>query len=429
MRTQLAPPPTRKIGLGHEPDQMTGLGQTPLDFIQCGTSLMPELEFSMETIQLPITDAEIASNFGASHNLLGSSDSPNIVVDSTFLNNNPTLQVDLLCSAIGLHFYSEPVHLAQIGVAVPTSASAPVWALDVFTQNDLLNGALGLPAVTAGVTPAVMEWGLKSQLAAYEMSNAYEFVLTMYQRLEVIQEMASTFAYYGSCSGARAAGTADADVNTFSRKINAVYRSLGSPSVFQPTCARRVGSLTTTAPTPVGPAGGGNIAVSHDTSDFALAPSRLGGFEVQSGPTNFPRRRLPKPILFEAGITIGAQLRSIDSIHLANMQQYMSISQGLGGLTAVNSFDTVLNGITNVGGPGTGLELTVDPTPVNVTQTTNTNRTLFQGGDLQVFFGLYGWELWGCWKQWACQNWQGCISIPTMGNGSPSGTNGLPARR
>lgn len=414
--TKMSPPVSRHIGLGMDPQglqamQAKGLGQGPLDVLQCGMNLLPQLEWTSVTYELPLTPAQITSSLGATISLVGIGQNPPgaASVDTTFLNGSSDLQCDMLCMAYGIQILAEPISFAQVGAAIPASATAPIWSMDAFTQNDLVNGAMG--PVGLAVQPAIIQYGRSAQLAAWELAQAYKAVWTMYQRQIVVEEMVRDVCYFGSLSQVFGASDSDQEIQTYAKKVNARYRELASPTIFQPAYSRRVGEVGTANPGPgVAPS---PVAVSHVTGDFSLAATTFGSMAVQNtGLNGSQRRRLPKPILLEAGIPIGWNLEVVDEDHYAKFAQYLDISEGVGGATAVVAFDTVLNGLSNVGTASTGLEQSADAVAVYSTQQVNTNRTLFKGGSLSIGFQIYGWELWGCWKEWACQNWQGCITIP-----------------
>jgi hypothetical protein len=424
---KMSPPISRHIGLGLEPDKMKGLGQQPLEILQCGMNLLPQLEWTTMTVELPITQAQIASTFGPTVPLVGVGANPPGVasVDSTFLQNSSTLQCDMLCMAYGVQLLAEPISFAQVGVAVPATATTPVWSADAFTQLDLVNGALG--PLSTECQPAIFQYGRSAQLAMWELAQAYKFVWTMYQRQIAVEEMVRDVAYFGSLSQVFGASDSDQEIQTYAKKANANYRQLGSPTVFQPAYSRRVGQVqTANTVTPGSP-----TALFHATNDFTLAATTIGGIAVQNtGPGNGQRRRLAKPLLLEAGINIGLNLEVVDEPHYQAFAQYLDISEGVGGLTAIVSFDTQMNGLsTGTGNANTGMEQSSDAVAVYSTQQVNTNRTIFKAGSCSIGVQLYGWELWGCWKEWACNNWQGCITVPgTAPRSDQTAMSGLPRR-
>src|SRR5208337_3132479 len=105
--------------------------------------------------------------------LSGSSAVPGVAsIDSTFLING-ILQTDILAQGIGVHVFCEPTSFTTIGNAwsAPASQSALTPpSPDVWTLNDLNNGAMGENVETDGpqtLTPAVFEWGASTWRAGW----------------------------------------------------------------------------------------------------------------------------------------------------------------------------------------------------------------------------------------------------------------------
>src|SRR5271155_3395077 len=151
-----------------------GLGQAPgtpgaaEKCLRCSFGNIPVVEEVIWTIPLPLTAEEAISTFGDTVNLLsGSSSVPGVQsIDSTFLING-ILQTDILAQGVGVHVFCEPMSFSTIGNAfsAPATLVAPPPSPDVYTSNDVANGAFGpvaggLPtALTGAPTPAVFEWG------------------------------------------------------------------------------------------------------------------------------------------------------------------------------------------------------------------------------------------------------------------------------
>ncbi len=420
----------RELGLGAAPQDMqkiasSGLGKAlgagPESMLQCGFTQVPVIEYVTWTVQLPLRDVDIAATFGDEIDILGQTTSVAGVasVDSSFVANN-TLQVDMLLIGFGIHIFGEPFSFTTIGNAIPTTATTPIWSLDAWTENDLADSVLFDATVTTYGTPApaILEWGFPCWEAGWNLANAYQFQWKMRQRYLVINEMVADVCYFGPYAEAVAAGTSDVAVQPYFRSVNQRYRDLGAGFIAQPINARRVGSFTALSGT------ANNVGTSHVTRDFDLAPTTHGGLRNQGGAACCsPFRKLIRPTLLEAGIPISMIMQATDATHQAEMQRYLSISEGLGGTNAVVPFDTQLGGITPAGVAGhTGVELTLEATPSATAQRAQTDRQVFKGGSLQMSTLLKGFEVWGPWKDYIVSNWQGICNMP--GAASSAGAQG-----
>lgn len=412
---------SRVFGLGQSPAGLAASGCQPLDILSAGFGTVPVVEYVTWTVALPLTDTDIDSTFGDTIDVLTNPKSvPGVVsVDSSFVLNG-VLQVDMLAIGFGVHIFAEPFSFTTIGNAIPTTLVSPIYSLDTFTANDITNNAMGTSLT--GIVPAILEWGLPAWEAGWQLANAYQFIWVMQQRYQLINELVADVCYFGPYAEAVAAGTSDVPVQPYANVTNARYRDLGATDIFQPVVARRVGSVTTAGP------GGANVAVSHPTRDYDLAPVTHGGLRNQGGFANgTPFRKLLKPVLLEQGIPIGMSLQAQDQYCQSAMQQYLSISNGIGGTNALVTFDATINGQTNAGTAGaTGLEQTADATPAYAVQAVNTNRSVFKGGQLKLAILIKGFEIFGQWKKYMLDNWNGKqITTPQ----ALSGSEGFPTRR
>jgi hypothetical protein len=417
-------PHIRHLGLGLAPDQfkggMAGLAQDPSPVLNCGYTQMAVLEYIKWSIALPLLDADLTQTFGDRIELMGNDPDGVANVDSSFPGTNQTLQVDMLVMAYGCHVWAEPIKLAAIGNAIPIASATPIWSLDAFTSNDLASGNMG---PTSGIAPAILEWGYDAQMAAWQMAEAYNFIWRIHQRVLLVDEPLADAAYYGTYGEAVAAGDAQVGLQRYALATNQRYRSLGSPTIFQPPVARRVGSVTN---------GVANVSDSHVTNDFGLVDLQTGGLRNQGGAFNGnPFRRLARPALLCAGIPIWMYLEERDQAAGDRMRQYMSISEGVGGgTTAVVPFDSIVNGLTPVAAGNVGIEQNLDAGLINVPQQANTNKTYFKGGNMELSIFLKGFEPYGPWVQFIRQNWGQWVNCPGPGAMQASaGAAGLPGMR
>lgn len=410
MRETMASRAGRLFAMAKEPKALgvgepggCDIGATLKSVMSCGFMNTPVIEYKRWTIDFPLLDADIASNFGDEIDLLqqGKTVAGVASVDTSFIGAGSTLQVDMLTTGIGVHGYAEPVLFGTIGNAIPATSASPIFSLDAFTSNDLTNGVLG---PTTGVIPGLLDWGGVVQEAMWHMKEAYRVRWWYNQRFSILNESMSDVAYFASYADAQAAGTSERGLQPYVRRVNNRYASLGSTLLFQPVGARRIGSLTN---------GGVNVADSHVTRDFDLVDVTYGGLAFQQSDCCKPFHQLATPVLLEKGVTIGIVLEAEDAYHQAQMQRLMSISEELGGTGALISFASGISGLSGAGGANTGLELTLDAAPAAVNERYNTDRQYFKGGAGELAVLLRGWEVWGAWKaQLGMAGEKGLIAAP-----------------
>ena len=406
------------------PNRVLGLGACPsIDTLRncLGSKFdaIPNLEYVTLTVNLPVADSVIGTLFGDEINLFGSiAPFPGIAIDSSFVVNG-ILQTDMFVVGFGAHFFSEPQTWSQIVNSITPAAGVIPPSPDVFTANDVANGALGptFAGGTSTINPGSVEWGAPAWRAAWQASNAYRFVWTVNQRQNVIDELLADVGCFGPYANAIAASDSEIPVHPFIQRLNAVYAALcaacNQASGFGafPISARRVGSVSGFGANGVegGPAVG-NVGIFHPTRDFDLAGTTWGGIGNQAGVHCPPYRRLPRPCLIERGLPIGFSLQASNQIHLDNFQTEISATGApLNGNGTTPEFDVPagnagfstgpLSGPT--GAPATGnqilSELTLDATPVIVSQQTQVGRSIFKGGLFKLSFGIKGYEVMRDW--------------------------------
>ena len=423
--------PSRQIGLGMRPDSgltahQIGLGQTVNNdvvnsVLSCGFTQVPVIEYVTWTVDLPVPDTAIAATFGDEIDVLQNPKSVQGVtdVDSSFVING-ILQVDMLVIGFGVHGFAEPSNGSQIGnyINPAPTAGAVNPSPDSYTQNDVINGALGADIGTGGaagastITPAVLEWGVCAQNALWHLMNAYQFQWIMQQRYLLINELAADVAYFGSYAEAVAAGSSSEAFQRLVRRVNNKYASLGATGAFVPINAQRIGSTTTLTTT--------NKGMFHPTRAYDLLDVTWGGLRAQ-GMTGMlqPFRKLFKPVLLEKGIPIGMLLRQQDEYHATLMQQYLSQTDSLGGSVSTIAVGPVTSGLTSTTA-NEFLELTLDATPLAVPQQVQTDRVLLKGGALQLAILIKGFEVWGPWKQYIMNS---LVPAGVVGTAQSAGSN------
>jgi hypothetical protein len=404
----------RRIPFGYAKDPsmlpQTGVG-SPADnagkCLRCSFGNIPVIEEVVWTIPLPLTAEEALATLGDTVNLLsGSSSVPGVAsIDSTFLING-ILQTDILAQGIGVHVFCEPMSFSTIGNAwtAPPSSSVSPPSPDVFTANDLVNGALGT-AIASGdqiMVPAALEFGVDVWRAGWNFINAYQFQWKTSQRELVLNELAADVSYFGSFADAEASGTSEVAVIEFVAAVNATYRSKGSATIFLPVNFRRVGSVTAAAP------GAVNTGVFHPTRDFDLAPVTWGGLRWQGyGCRGQMYRPIESPCFLERGIPIGMLFVVQDAVHQALMLQAVTINnEPLG--TNISPDENVI--LLTSSSASTMLEQTLDATPTLTPQQVGTDRQIFKGGILKLAIKIKGWEMPGGWKAYCSSNMPAIVS-------------------
>jgi len=366
--------------------------------IRCSFGNVPVIEEVVWTIPLPLTATEALSTFGDVVNLLsgGSSAAGVASIDSTFLING-ILQTDILAQGVGVHVFHEPMSFSTIGNAfvAPSQDAAPPPSPDVFTLNDLTNGALGDDADDETFSPADFTWGADVWRAGWNFINAYQFQWRTSQRELVLNELAADVSYFGSFADAEAAGTSEVAIIEFVAIVNATYRAKGSNTIFLPVNFRRVGSVQVG-----GAAAANNFGVFHATRDYDLSPVTWGGLRWQGyGCRGQMYRPVESPCFLERGIPIGMLFQAQDAVHQAAMIEALTMNNGALGTNI--SIDENLTCTTSTG-TGVMLEQTLDADPINQPQQVNVCRELFKGGILKIGIKIKGWEMPGGWKDF-CQ--------------------------
>ena len=378
--------------------------------LNCGFGNVPVVEEVVWTVATPMTAAQVEKTFGDVVNLFNPSGAVAGIssIDSTFLVNG-ILQTDLWCEGIGVHVFVEPLAFTTLGNGwtAPGAPASPPPSFDVFTANDLANGAMG--GVTTGITPASLDWGTQAQEAAWNFINAYQLQLRTNQRELMINELLADVSYFASFGDVQGAGTSEVDVVEYAALVNAQYRLQGSATIFLPANFRRYGSVTV---------GGVNVGLVKPTRDYATATATRGGPKVQGMSCGGGMyRKIENPCYFERGIPIGPQFVVVDPVHQARFQAALAIDNLTGSQNLEPDINVTGNTLGAVGGAPSALEQTLDSAPINVTQQVGTASQVYTGGIFKAGVKLKGWEMPGDWKKWCMQN------MPQMFNTAPAASS------
>jgi hypothetical protein len=166
-----------------------------------------------------------------------------------------------------------------------------------------------------------------------------------------------------------------------------------------------------------GPAISGGSGDFHPTRDFDLAPAGWGGLENNQVGCCQPFRKIcPKPWLIERGDPIAFSLEVSNPYHYAQFLTEISASGApLNGNGTVPELDSPLPGSAGgftAGGPTTAImpEVTLDATPVYISQQVQVQRNVYKGGALKFSFLLKGYEVMRDW----CVFLAGCDANGTL---------------
>lgn len=412
----------RQVGLG-KINPKSGDVSMIRRLASCPFATVPVNEFLKWTASLPVSDENIKSTFGDSIDLIGNGMSVAgvVSVDSSFVVNG-ILQTDMLCYGVGVFVYSEPFSGVAQGNAIPVEVTTPMVSPDVFTANDLANGCLGTFPEGTSPKPASLELGFPAWEAAWQMAQGYRLDWRFMQRYYLLQEMLSDVCHFGPFAECVGAGTSEIENQQYVKLVNDQYASMGSPYRFQPITHRRLGSVG--AGTQQSP----NTGVFRPTNDFKYTTVTHGGLRNQErGRVGDPFRRFPRPILLKSGKPIGLKLQAVNAYHQAQMQRYISISEGLGGTAADIPIASNMSTVFTPTGTDIAEEQTLEASPSLVSQSINTDDVLFKYGSWKIAILLKGTELWGEWTKFIEENaGSGDIYVPGFAQ-SPADSGTMPA--
>lgn len=411
------PDAIRTVGFGKTPDlekikasTNSGLGAMQnfadqlRDSVCCPMWNMPIMEYTRLTMLGPQTDDSIRKNFGSEVDIFcAGRDVTGIdCVTSTVCNGQ--LQTNMIALGVGVHIEPEPFRFTVDGNAWthPTGTVAQPPSPDVFTANDVNNGALG-PAFVPGLIPptpaaqtlmmAQLEWGWWAQYAAWHMVRAYNLRWRIGQHCNIMDDLLRNTAFTpGEGAGG---GDSDVDVIDFVRRVNDRYDSLGSAMNFLKVNRIRIGSVL---------AGAANVGIFRPSRDHERVPVGTGATPLGSALAgNSEYRKLCLPYVIKAGVGIGLVMEEVDSCQADIMRAYLSITQGFGGgivPPVITDAAHILAGSGATGSPPVAFERTLDG--FNVPQQMDSQRVIFKGGELKITLAVKGFEVgddWYCMLQ------------------------------
>lgn len=385
-----------KAAGGNETALREGLGNI-LDLVKASKENpwwnMDVVEQVRWTMMGPQTDQSVQENFGATIDLFASGKSPSDIdfVETTMAQPGET-QTHFVACYVGFHLEPDPIAFTTRGNAWthPTTGSAQPPSPDVFTANDVANGALGT-AFTGGtpsqqMIPANMEQGWWWNIAFWELARSYNFRWKIGQHTNIMDEQLRHTAYMPPNAQEGSASSSEVDIMNLVRQMNQRYDSLGTALSFLPVDFLRIGSVGS-AP---------NIGRFMPSRDYDTVGVTYGGSDLRSmlkGNSEF--RQLCIPYVIEAGVPIGIFLQECDSVQGDRMRAYLAASQ-IGGtyggsLPPMVTPDVNINSGFTATGSAVMLERTLDG--LDVPQQVNAQRAIFKSGVAKITLPIKGFEV------------------------------------
>jgi hypothetical protein len=400
----------RVVGIGRRPDaerikanDQAGFGDIVSQiqsFKSCPVYNMPVIEQVRQTFSGPLIDADIERTFGAQWDPFAQGLDP---AGASFVETTMAapgqLQTYTLVMAIGVHLEPEPYCWTAQGNAwnhPPGNVNQPP-SPDVFSANDIANGALGAAFTGANPTqsliPSELEWGWWINKALWCFARAYNLRWMIGQHTNIMDEQLRHTAYMPPNAQEGSASSSQQDIVTAVRQTNDYYNSLGAAFEFLKINFLRLGSVGTTAAL--------NNGIFRMSRALEVVGATYGGGDLRSMiKNNSEFRELSLPYLITPGVPIGLKCQETDSVQAALMRAFFSISSGFstGTVAQITDAADIVAGLTAGGSGNVMLEQTFDATPANVPQQTDAQRIVFKGGEWKMGILLKGYEVdqnWG----------------------------------
>lgn len=382
------------------------------------------VETASWTVDLPLTDQQVAATFGKSINIFGTTDGqpPQGVADASNTLAVPGMPAsDMILLGINVRVLVEPESRLIRGNAInPTGQGAtPPGSPDVNSLNDANNNVFGVVLSGEGddpqnhaYLPAEFLWGLPTWRAAYAFVKAYELNWQKDHQESLIREPLTEVATIQPFAEAEAAGLAfTSNIDRIKLLNDRLTQVLNVAQQFLPITHKRVGSVL---------AAPGNLGVFTPTREEDGAPTVFGGIGVPQNPVEKAPLVFAVPIYWPAGQPMGITFTVKSDVNQAEMQRWLSVTGGSGGNPGLDlnlPFSSQYSGFTATGA-GIMDEQTLDAIPLLVSQAVQTNRVLDKGGRMIFEVGLVGLRISQSWKSAVYQAVQsGAIQAP-MGYGT-----------
>jgi hypothetical protein len=396
-----------KAGLGANDKNPGGLGSI-VDAIKAS---MENPYYNMDVIEQvrwtmtgPQTDESVQKNFGAEIDLFGAGKSPVGInyVETTMAQTGQTQTYFIACF-LGVHIEPEPLCFTAMGNGWthPETAQTKPPSPDVFTANDVNNGCLGAGfqpgegVASEFLVPAMYEHGWWANYVAWHLVRGFNLRWKIGQHTNIMDEVLRHTAYMPTNGQDGSASNSEVDIANFVSRLNTRYDLLGSALDFLKIDAIRIGSVGTSP----------NLGIFSPSRDEQRVGVTYGGMDLRSLLNNNSEfRKLALPYVIKPGVPIGLVMEECDAIQATIMRDYLSITQGLGGVFPPVLVDEEnISGVYNGGGTGNvNLERTLDGS--NVSQAVPVGTALFKGGDLKIGLLIKGFEVTEDWYNVMSQN-------------------------
>lgn len=363
-------------------------------FKACPVYNMPVIEQVRQTFSGPLLDADIQKTFGAGWDPFAAGlDPAGASFVETTMAQPGQLQTYTLVCAIGAHV--EPFPFCATGQGNgwnhPAGTVAQPPSPDVFTGNDVANGALGAAftggAPTQTMIPAVFEAGWWINLGLWAFVRAMNLRWMIGQHTNIMDEQARHTVYMPPNAQEGSASSSQVDLVDLVRQTNNYYNSLGAAFELLKINFLRLGSTGT---------GTANLGVFRPSRALEVVGATYGGMDLRStlGTKEKEFRTLTVPYVITPGVPIGLKFQVTDPVQLDLMKRYFSITQGFDGSIPPQVTDAadVLAALTATG-TGVMNEQTFDATPALQAQTVLAQRMIFKYGEWKMGLLLKGFEV------------------------------------
>lgn len=398
----------RTIGVGRPPDKdrikanrAEGCGDIIANiqaFKACAVYNMPVIEQVRQTFSGPLLDNDIQRTFGATWDPFAQGlDPAGAAFVETTMAQPGQLQTYTLVLAVGLHVEPEPYAWTAQGNSWvhPAGSLAKAPSPDVFTGNDVANGALGAAFTgttpTQSLLPAVLRWGWWINKALWCFARAYNLRWMIGQHTNIMDEQVRHTAFMPTNGQEGSASSSQQDIITAVRQTNDYYASLGIAAEFLKIDFLRLGSTGT---------GTANLGVFRPSRALEVVGVTYGGNDLRSMlKNNSEFRELSLPYLITPGVPIGLRCQETDSVQAALMRSFFSITDGFNGAIPPSITDAgdILAALTATG-TGVMNEQTFDATPALQAQQVPAQRVPYKGGEWKMGMLVKGFEVdqnWG----------------------------------
>lgn len=398
----------KELGFGMPPSFFGPDAAAMLSKILTGpTSRGVIVETASWTVDLPMSDANIAVTFGKAINVFGTPDGkppPGVADASNTLQVPGMPNADMVLLGINVRVLVEPeartIDGNASGLPLPGNTT-PLPSPDTWTQKDLLNGSI-IPMTAGevpvaiyqadGILPGLLLWGLPTWRVGYAFVKAYDLNWMINNQESMIREPLTEVATIQPFAEAEAAGNAFTSNTDRIRVFNNILQQLGVPNIFHPISHRRLGTVLTGAGTPIGDF---TASREQDTSGTVF-----GGIGVTTNPVEKSPLIFAVPVYWPSGQPIGINFTVHSEVNQTEMQRWLSVTGGNGGNAGQDlnfPYSALVNGFTPQSATLT-VEQSLDATQTLVSQGPQTNRFLGKAGRMVFEVGLVGLRIGQAWK-------------------------------